>query len=378
MSAFVLRKGAALSFLIIAMLGFAGGASAQNSLHGKWDLEDHYQHKFIVFNPDGRYFLNITYKTPPSQYTEFGYYTVAGDTITLRTRTEENKPTFIFITEESVTFTGKPFSGQTLQRDTQFDMAANWQEYDEAEAALDEKWRNFLTIRPMGTQPPHVPVGDVPQDPNITRIFPNPTVFDPQRQYTYTNYPKTLTFSNGETRTVSNKEDFHFLTTGRVYVRFLNYYPNGSVNGQVREFWGRYNITPGVRTDLLYGIVDALRLETDGGENFDMELHDGRRVLHWISQNAIYGQVHWENAALAGKTDPPTTGGTPTGKKGDVNGDGNVNVADAILILKSSVGALALTADQTARSDLNGDSKVDVLDAVKILRVAVGLESPPA
>lgn len=370
------RKSALLLPLMIGMLVFAGSADAQNSIHGKWEHQSDFQKILVIFNPDGRYFLSYDYGNNSPTF-EYGFYTLTGDQVHFRTRTAENTSTFTLITDGMMTLNEGSFYGQTFQFDPTYDMAADWKSYDDQEAVADEKWRTFLTIKPMGAQPPHVPVGDIPPDPNVSRIFPNPTVFSPQRLYTYLNAPKTVTFSNGETRSVSNKEDIHFLSTGRSYARFLNYYPGGSVHGKVTEFWGRYTITPAVRNDLYWGIVDAVRIENDSGEVVEMELHDGRRTLHWMSLKGLYGEVNWELAAAEGRTDPPANQPPPTLSKGDVNGDGGVDVSDAIMTLRATVGLLALEPDQFSRADLNGDSVADVIDATRILRISVGLESPP-
>ncbi len=58
---------------------------------------------------------------------------------------------------------------------------------------------------------------------------------------------------------------------------------------------------------------------------------------------------------------------------GDVNGDGNIDVADAILILRHIVGLVTLSGDGLEAADVNQDDQVDVADAILILRYVVGL-----
>ena len=58
---------------------------------------------------------------------------------------------------------------------------------------------------------------------------------------------------------------------------------------------------------------------------------------------------------------------------GDVNGDGNVTVADATLALRAAVGSLTLAPDQVAAADVNHDGHVDIGDVTLILRFALGL-----
>ncbi|WP_052263371.1 Ig-like domain-containing protein [Geobacter pickeringii] len=71
-------------------------------------------------------------------------------------------------------------------------------------------------------------------------------------------------------------------------------------------------------------------------------------------------------------------------KKGDVNNDGVVNVADAIMLLKQVTSGAPLTTDMATYGDVApldstgkpvGDGKVDISDVILVLRYAVGLVS---
>ncbi|SHJ92524.1 SpoIID/LytB domain protein [Anaerobranca californiensis DSM 14826] len=59
-------------------------------------------------------------------------------------------------------------------------------------------------------------------------------------------------------------------------------------------------------------------------------------------------------------------------KYGDVNGDGVVNVSDAIIILKYIVGDHPKSDLLYAAGDVNGDGRIDVSDAILILQRTVG------
>ena len=54
--------------------------------------------------------------------------------------------------------------------------------------------------------------------------------------------------------------------------------------------------------------------------------------------------------------------------KGDVNGDGKLNVTDALLIMRYTAGRSKLNSTQLSRADYSGDKKVTVTDAVMILK----------
>lgn len=58
---------------------------------------------------------------------------------------------------------------------------------------------------------------------------------------------------------------------------------------------------------------------------------------------------------------------------GDPNGDGDITVQDAIMVLRSVVGLVELNEDQTLAADVDGSGLVDVNDAILILRYVVGL-----
>lgn len=61
-----------------------------------------------------------------------------------------------------------------------------------------------------------------------------------------------------------------------------------------------------------------------------------------------------------------------TGLLGDVNGDGNINVTDAMLTLRASMQKMIFSDEQKTRADVNKDGNVTVTDAMLILRFAMG------
>lgn len=65
--------------------------------------------------------------------------------------------------------------------------------------------------------------------------------------------------------------------------------------------------------------------------------------------------------------DPPQPG-----LLGDINGNGSVDVTDALLALRAAMGVITLTDEQIARGDINGDGVIDSTDAILILRTAMG------
>jgi pectate lyase C len=69
-------------------------------------------------------------------------------------------------------------------------------------------------------------------------------------------------------------------------------------------------------------------------------------------------------------TSPPT--GAPEGMRGDVNGDGQVNIVDALLIAQYYVG-LNPSGFNYAYADTNCDNTVTIVDALLVAQYSVGL-----
>lgn len=59
---------------------------------------------------------------------------------------------------------------------------------------------------------------------------------------------------------------------------------------------------------------------------------------------------------------------TAAAQLGDVNGDGYIDSADALLCLRASVGLITLTPEQETAADVNHDGLIDAGDAILILR----------
>lgn len=59
-------------------------------------------------------------------------------------------------------------------------------------------------------------------------------------------------------------------------------------------------------------------------------------------------------------------------KPGDLNGNGRVDVLDALAALKASAGKIQLSEQQIAIADINKNGRVDVLDALAILKASAG------
>lgn len=60
----------------------------------------------------------------------------------------------------------------------------------------------------------------------------------------------------------------------------------------------------------------------------------------------------------------------------DVNGDGKINSADALIVLQYSVDLndTIKTEEQFMNADTNGDGRINSVDALTILKISVGME----
>ena len=62
-------------------------------------------------------------------------------------------------------------------------------------------------------------------------------------------------------------------------------------------------------------------------------------------------------------------------QRGDINGDGQADAADALMILQHSVQLLQLNAAEQAAADTDSSMSVDALDALYVLQYSVGILS---
>ena len=63
------------------------------------------------------------------------------------------------------------------------------------------------------------------------------------------------------------------------------------------------------------------------------------------------------------------------GKLGDADGDGNITSADALSVLRASVGLENYTANQMKLADVDADNNLTSGDSLYILRASVGIKS---
>ena len=93
----------------------------------------------------------------------------------------------------------------------------------------------------------------------------------------------------------------------------------------------------------------------------------------FTDMNAVYKDGYMEFETTHFSEYALVEGSLPTLTMGDVNGDGKVNVLDAVMVLRHDANIIKLDDCQLKAADVNEDGKVDVLDAVMILRYEAGI-----
>ncbi len=144
------------------------------------------------------------------------------------------------------------------------------------------------------------------------------------------------------------------------------------------------DVTPGVLSEPSYigtGIKDPLNEYETGWK--DTIISPPGKVTRVKARFDMAGMYVWHCHILSHEEHDmmrPFFVGDPSG---DFNGDGSVDISDALLMLKASIGARKLSSTEQVRADVapqqtgkpNPDGKIDLSDALLVLRRAMGLIS---
>ena len=58
-------------------------------------------------------------------------------------------------------------------------------------------------------------------------------------------------------------------------------------------------------------------------------------------------------------------------KKGDINGDGNIDLSDVQILLKAALKIVQIAPSQEKLYNINGDDNIDLQDVVVLLKAAL-------
>ena len=131
----------------------------------------------------------------------------------------------------------------------------------------------------------------------------------------------------------------------------------------------------------LYDIAfykDEEKVEVDGTAIVRIPVKegmDGNKCKVYYNDNGTYTDMNavYKDGYMEFKTDHfsqyiVTDSELPTTALGDVNGDGEINFLDAIMVLRYDAEIIELEDNQLDAADVNGDGEVNFLDAIMILR----------
>ena len=131
----------------------------------------------------------------------------------------------------------------------------------------------------------------------------------------------------------------------------------------------------------LYDIAfykDEEKVEVDGTAIVRIPVKegmDGNKCKVYYNDNGTYTDMNavYKDGYMEFKTDHfsqyiVTDSELPTTALGDVNGDGEINFLDAIMVLRYDAEIIELEESQLKVADVNGDGEVNFLDAIMILR----------
>lgn len=156
-----------------------------------------------------------------------------------------------------------------------------------------------------------------------------------------------------------HKKNIAFMYNGGYYSRYQDI-GMLDLNGLIVEV----TYTDGTKEKIAYK-------ETKSGVKIDQNIYFSPELDFRVGENVI--DIYFKENIYAYDTYTITLT-EQTAIRGDINGDKNVNSADALLVLQHCVGLSALTGSMLQYADLNADNTINSADALSILRIAVGQE----
>lgn len=101
--------------------------------------------------------------------------------------------------------------------------------------------------------------------------------------------------------------------------------------------------------------------------------NSGEYVIGWMYEKNYTG-AQYSDKVWVDNIKINANGSTPQpGTVGDVDGDGRVSIADAVLVMRHAMGLAQISPEYLQNADVNGDGSISILDGVSIMRMAMGL-----
>jgi hypothetical protein len=138
----------------------------------------------------------------------------------------------------------------------------------------------------------------------------------------------------------------------------------GTINGNKIIFYNlNLEVWESVGNEKHLSLVFNFNGNANPGETFGVDLTE---ITAFGKESGIDAKI--EGLPIRGNI---TKIETQVGEKGDINGDGSIDISDVILCLRMAIG---LDPVNVNLADMNGDGEVDISDVILILRKAIGLD----
>jgi hypothetical protein len=270
------------------------------SILGLWSAPLPGQSSALVFRDDGEFRLDRCAQGTTSR--DFGLYSVdmTARTLVLNSRLAPVQTLELDFYGNTLTLHGglaAPSTYQVQLGKAETALQASFAA-DLDRETVDAQWLVRVPVGPRDPNAVQLPAGNIPADPNPNRIFEAPTVLTRYQLFRRL-IPGFVYFNvQGAIRSVAvvNTREWHFFPTGRVLVRFKNYFAGPfypSTLEEVSDSWGAYHVGPQpIEEDILHRYADnTVFLDMDSGDRVEMTLEDGRRHLFWEKDYQI--QSEW-------------------------------------------------------------------------------------
>ncbi len=191
------------------------------------------------------------------------------------------------------------------------------------------------------------------------------------------------TLISGEiVQTVKRGENAILPTTSKVGYDFIGW--DSSVNNviknlTVKALWKEKVLEPTKMYDVIFNLDGGSRV---GGGQLKQKVEPGKSAEPPLVEKAGYIFVKWEPSyenVTANMTVTAAWVPEPPKEKpiilGDVNGDGTIDSADALLVIKTSIGLIELSTRQKQAADVNGDGYINAGDAIIVIRTWAGYDT---
>ena len=118
--------------------------------------------------------------------------------------------------------------------------------------------------------------------------------------------------------------------------------------------------------------ISSSSINSSGGQmsstNFGMQNSMGQPMPTGVCQRANFGMFAGFQPTCLEEFVMPAAG-----ERGDVNGDGDINVLDVLAVVNHILDITPLTGDALMRADCNVDGDINVLDCIGIVNVILGI-----